>query len=142
MAAYTYNALGWRVTETQGGTTDTLYFSSQWQVIEERGGSTVTDQEVWGITYVNNLILRDDNSTSGNLGISGSGWGRRTFVQEDADYNTTALVSESGTVEQRYTYLEYGVVTVLTASWGVTTDGYAFLNLYQGGRLGTFDRFV
>ena len=51
VASYTYDALGRRITETYGSTTNNLYYSPQWQVIEERQNGTaasdVTDQYVW-----------------------------------------------------------------------------------------------
>ena len=40
----------------------------------------------------------------------------RLYAQQDANYDTTALVNTSGTVVERYTYSPYGVVTVLDAS--------------------------
>ena len=53
-----------------------LYYSSQWQVLEERVDSS-TDAErqfIWGLRYIDDLILRDrDAESGGNLGITGSG---------------------------------------------------------------------
>ena len=60
---------------------------------------TVTSQNVFNIDYVNDLLLRDDNSTSGSLGITGSGLGQRLFVQHDANFNDTALTNASGVVQ-------------------------------------------
>src|SRR6202042_1771478 len=97
--------------------TTTFYLSSQDQVIEERHSSTVVAQNVWGVDYVNDLLLRDDNSTSGSLGKSGSGLGERLYAQHDANFNVTSLVSTTGTVLQRVVYTPYGQKTVLDVSW-------------------------
>ena len=52
VAAYSYDALARRLTETYGATTNHLYYSSDWQVIEERQNATavsnLTYQYVWG----------------------------------------------------------------------------------------------
>lgn len=88
-----------------------------------------------GLDYVDDLILRDDNSTSGNLGISSSGLGRRVFVQSDANWNTTSLLDSGGTVQARFVYDPYGNVHVLDSSGSPTTDSYNWTYLHQGGRL-------
>ncbi len=131
LASYAYDADGNRMTETSGATVTVSYFSSQGQVVEERQSSTVINQNVWGILYGNDLVERDDNSTSGSLGISGSGLGRRIYLQQDADWNDTTLVSATGSVLQRATYSSFGIQTVLTAGWGSTTDAYDIGYGYQ-----------
>ena len=137
IAGYTYNAAGERVTETHGLTTTDIYFSGSWQEIEDRIGSTVTAQYVWGLTGINDLLLRDDNSVSGNLGITGSGLGERLYAQKDPDWNVTSLSNSSGDILERFTYSPDGSVTVLTASGTATTDAYSWVYLYQGGKLDT-----
>ncbi|QOV92115.1 RHS repeat-associated core domain-containing protein [Humisphaera borealis] len=132
-----------------------LYYSTAWQVVEER--NTITDttlansenpeivvtlantsQNVWGINYIDDLVLRDkdaDNSSgTGSLGKSGSGLEQRLYAQQDANHNVTALVNTSGTVQQRFVYDPYGVATVLDASWSGTTDGYNWHYRHQGTR--------
>jgi RHS repeat-associated protein len=134
IASYSYDPQNRRITEASGGTTTDIYFTNQWQDIEERQGGTVTRQNVWGLGYVNQLVERDDNSTSGNLGITGSGLGERLYAQQDANWNVTALVDASGNVEERMVYSPYGAVTFLTPSWTPTSDAYAQNVLFQGGR--------
>ena len=135
IAAYVYDACGRRVKETHSSTTSDVYFTTKWQVIEERQGSTVTNQYVWSQSYIDALILRDDNSTSGSLGISGSGLGRQLYPQYDANWNTTALVDTSGTVQERFVYDPYGNVQALNSAGSSTTDSYNWMYLHQGGRL-------
>ena len=134
VAGYSYDPTGRRVTEAGAGTTTDIYFTDQWQDIEERQGGTVTHQNVWGLGYVNQLIERDDNSTAGNLGITGSGLGERLYVQQDANWNVTSLVNTSGNVVERMVYSPYGIVTFLTPSWATTADAYSQSVLFQGGR--------
>jgi YD repeat-containing protein len=89
LASYGYNVLSERITETQGGTTTDLYYSSSWQVVEERVGGVTQTKYVWSPVYVDALILRDQS-------------GQRLYVQQDANWNVTALVDASGNVLERY----------------------------------------
>jgi RHS repeat-associated protein len=62
--------------------------------------------------------------------------GNRLYAEQDANFNTTALVNTSGQVVERYVYSPYGAVTVLDAS-GTALAGSAFgwKYAFQGGRL-------
>jgi RHS repeat-associated protein len=151
-ASYAYDALGRRITATEpdyytGGTqiskTHQEYYSTDWQVLEDRQTYTppgmctqVTDvdQYVWGQGYVDDLVLRDRTV---------SGTTTRTYVQQDANHNVTALISTSGTVLERFVYDPYGKATALNASWAVitgwtpATDSNAWRYYFQGGRYET-----
>ena len=61
------------------------------------------------------LVLRDSNSGGGNLGITGSGLGLRLYALQDANWNVVALVSTSGTVQERFWYTAFGTATALGA---------------------------
>ena len=136
VAAYGYDALGRRISETYSGTSTTnyLYYSPQWQVIEERqngtANSNVSQQYVWGAAYIDEMVLRD-TYTSGVASL-------RLYVQQNANWDVTALVNTSGQVVERYLYDPYGDVTILNASW-VPVSGnqsaYGWRYLHQGGRL-------
>jgi RHS repeat-associated protein len=64
-------------------------------------------------------------------------------VQQDANWNTTALTDASGAVQQRFTYDPYGKATARDAStWASTTDAYTFTELHQGGRQDTVTGLV
>jgi RHS repeat-associated protein len=78
------------------------------------------------------VLLRDDNSTSGSLGISGSGLGRRLFSEHDANFDATALTNTSGVVQERFIDSPYGTVTVLSPTWTSTTDSFGWGYLFQG----------
>ena len=139
---YSYDPFGRRITETPSGvTTKDLYLDTSGRVLEERQGSTVTDQNVWGLGYTNDLVLRDDNSTSGNYGKTGLG--RRLFAQQDTVFNVTSLIAPGGSVQERYQYDPYGTVTVLNANFTVRGTGlpsastFSWQYLFQDGRLDT-----
>ena len=105
-------------------------------MLEERQSSTVVNQYVWSIAYVNTPVLRDDNSTGGSYGKTSSGLGRRIYVQTDANDNVTALTNTSGVVQQRFDYTPYGIMTVIdgTTNWSTTTDSYSWAYTFQGER--------
>jgi RHS repeat-associated protein len=110
-------------------TTD-FYYSSSWQVLEERVGGQTTVQYVWSPVYVDALILRDrDTDADGTLD-------ERLWVVQDANFNVTAVVDDSGEVVERYIYDPFGQATVLDAEWNVRSGGsaYDWLYLHQGGR--------
>jgi RHS repeat-associated protein len=129
LAAYGYNGLGERVTETHGTTTTDLYYSSSWQVLEERVSGVIQARNVWSPVYVDALVLRDQSSLhNGTLD-------QRLYVQQDADWNVTALVDASGNVVERYVYDPYGAVTVWTPSWMARgTSLYGWTYFFQGKR--------
>ncbi len=132
-ASYVYDALGRRIKEISGSETRDLYYSTEWQVIEERITNSsqtlaLQVQNVWSPVYVDAMIERDrDTGTDGVLD-------ERLYVQTDANFNVTALVSISGAVVQRFVYDPYGKVTVLSSAWAAQADGYKWQYLHQGGR--------
>jgi hypothetical protein len=103
LAGYAYDALGRRVAEAHGGTTRDLYYSSDWQVLEERVGSNVQAQDVWSPVYVDALVLRDQSSNP-----RGGTLDQTLYVQQDANWDVTALVSAAGAPLERYQYDPYG----------------------------------
>jgi RHS repeat-associated protein len=121
VVAYSYDGLQRRVTENPGSSRD-IYFSSACQPLEEDLSGTMQDQYLWSPVYVGALIERDRPT-------------ERLYVQQDANWNVTALVDTSGTIQERYTYDPYGQATILTASWSIrSSSSYAWVYLFQGGR--------
>jgi uncharacterized protein RhaS with RHS repeats len=91
---------------TASGTTTHRYYSDQDQLIEEEVGGAATARYVWSPVYVKALVLRDfATGAPGTLN-------QRLWVQQDANWNVTALVNGSGVVVERYIYTPYGVTTV------------------------------
>ncbi len=133
LKTYVYDALGRRVAETAGGATTDFYYSSNWQVLEERDAARTNDTKaryVWSPVYVDAMVLRDrDTADDGTLE-------ERLWVQQDANFNVTALVDDNGDVVERYVYDPYGVASVLDETWSVIgSSAYGWLHLHQGGRL-------
>jgi RHS repeat-associated protein len=137
---FSYDADGRRPAVTVCGTTITdSYYSLDWQVLEEDsrptcGSAQVQNQYVWSLSYIDDLVLRDDNSTSGSLGKTGSGLGRRIYAEQDANHNVTSITDSGGTVLERFVYDAYGTFTVLTSGWVTTTDSKGWVYYFQGGR--------
>src|SRR5262249_46291336 len=128
LVTYQYDGLGRRVVENSGTTRD-LYYSTAWQVLEERVGGVTKAQYVWSPVYVDALVLRDrDNTGGGTLN-------ERLWVQQDANWNVTALVNGSGNIVERYVYDPYGKPVMLSAVWGTLSGStYGWVYLHQGGR--------
>jgi hypothetical protein len=104
MDPYSYDGLDRRAVRTKysgGVATETrhYYYSAAWQDIEERVGSSTNAerQAVWGLRYVDNLVLRDRDTTgSGTLN-------ERLYGLQDPNWNITSVASTSGAVQERFT---------------------------------------
>ena len=110
-----------------------LYYSEpgKWQVVEERvdASSDPDRQFVWGLRYIDDLVLRDrDTTANGTLD-------ERLYALQDANWNVTALVDTGGTVLERYAYSAYGGPTILSAAWAVRgSSDYGWETLFAGYR--------
>jgi RHS repeat-associated protein len=79
--------------------------------------------------YVDALILRD-RDTDGNGSLD-----ERLWVQQDANWNVTAVVDGTGVVQERYAYDPFGQATMLTPSYGSRSgSSYGWVYLHQGLR--------
>ena len=125
---YGRDALHRHVTDTVGSTVTDRFFSGDWQVLETKTGSNTVTRNVWSPVYVDGLVLRD-RDTDGNGSLD-----ERLYALQDANWNTTGLVSAGGTVQERYTYTPFGQVTFRDGS-GSTLSGSAkdWVFLHQGG---------
>jgi RHS repeat-associated protein len=128
IASYKIDALGRRIQETVSGTTTDFYFSAAWQVVEEQVSGTTKVQYVWSPVYIDALVLRDRDAD----GNAGNGLEERFYVQQDANFNVTAIINTSGSVVERYVYDPYGTPTFLSSGWTGPADGYAWRYLHQG----------
>lgn len=142
---FTYDALGRRIREgpivlrgstTMDETTIELYYSKAWQVIHERkeveggggssgtigeeeslgpdGGTSIFEQQtdyVWSLAYVDALVLRDRDINLDTV------MDQRVYVQQDANFNVTAIIEADGDVVERFIYDSYGAFTVLDFNW-------------------------
>jgi RHS repeat-associated protein len=134
LASYAVDALDRRISEDTG-TSRALYYSANWQVVEERESGVAVVQNVWSPVYIDALTLRDRDSDAN----SGNGLEERLYVQQDANFNVTALVDAAGSVVERFVYDPYGLPTVLTPAWGSRSgSSYAWVYMHQGGRFEQF----
>jgi RHS repeat-associated protein len=147
IAEYQYDGQGRRVAkivQVDGETvtydrTDYEYNDS-WQCLEERtetfqdltgeGGAretpaeTVAVQYSWDIRYIDAPVLRwRYGETTETM-----------YYCQDANFNTTALVSAAGSVVERYIYDPYGEVDCLDQNWasGQSTSRVSNAVLYTG----------
>ena len=121
---YAYDALGRRISEDYGGgDRRELVYGDGWQVLEELNSGGATQRAyVWGLGYIDALILRDEGT-------------QRLYAQQDANWNVTSLADTSGTVVERFIFTPYGRFEIKTASWGArASSSYNWRYLHQGGR--------
>ncbi len=126
---YTVDALGRRVTESISSNLRELYYSADWQVLEEGRAYFPQAQYVWSPVYVDALVLRDRDAHGSRTPKE------RLWVQQDANWNVTALVDNTGNVAERYIFDPYGAPTVLAPDWTTRVSSlFAWNYLHQGGR--------
>jgi RHS repeat-associated protein len=127
LETFSYDGLNRRVTNTASGTTTDLYYSDQWQVLEEKVGSSTTNRYVWSPVYVDTMVLRDrDTDANGTLD-------ERLWVQQDANWNVTALVDGSGAVVEGYAYDPFGSVRIYSPTYSLrSSSSYSMTYAFQG----------
>jgi len=103
------------------------YYTRSWQVIEERQADNVITankenvattarcQYVWGVRYVDDIVLRDRDTDS-----DGECDDERLFYLTDANFNVTAVTGTGANVVDRYDYDPYGKVTIYNSDWSAT----------------------
>jgi RHS repeat-associated protein len=130
IAKFQYDALGRRIVKTLDANGDTspneirhFYYNEQWQVLEERlevSGTIDPDpinQYVWNPEYVDSLAMRRYDADT-NPGTTNSDY----YYLQDANYNVTAIVNDTGAVVERYAYTPYGKPTILNGANGTDLD--------------------
>ncbi|MDB5293544.1 MAG: repeat-associated core domain protein [Phycisphaerales bacterium] len=126
IAAYQYDGRHRRISKMTPSETRHFYYTNRWQDIEHRvnGLTSMDQQHVWGVRYIDELVCRDRT-------VSGSD--ERIYACQDANFNVTALVDSSGIVKQRFVYEAYGVADVLDSTWVLASDAYVWMPRFQGG---------
>ena len=114
---FEYDALGRRVSRTEGSTA-VVYFQADQQTIADypRGGSasTATYRYVFA-SYIDEPVVRKTTGTSGTV----------LYYHRNQQYSVYALTDSSGAVSERYAYTAYGQPTFLNASATVQTSSAA-----------------
>ena len=122
-----YDGLNRRIVRTSGGASRHFYYNQQWQVLEERVGSSTTadKQFVYHPHYVDAIAMR--------LNANGD----EHYYLQDANFNVTAVVDNTGTVKERYAYTPYGEVTILDLNFSAVPNNVSTISnehLYTGRR--------
>jgi hypothetical protein len=92
------------------------YYTARWQIVEERLGTTpdsatANRRYVWGLRYIDDLILRDRDTTGGGT------LNERLYGIQDPNWNMIALANTTGDIQERYAYSAYGMPSVLTPAF-------------------------
>ena len=127
-----------RKSYTGGSLTETRhhYYSAAWQVLEERlGTATTADRHfIWGLRYIDDLILRDRDTTTPADGTLDE----RLYALQDANWNVTALCNSSGDIQERVCYHAYGTPQFRTPAYANrTSSNYGWETLFAGYRWDT-----
>jgi RHS repeat-associated protein len=137
LAEYDYDGRDHRVLKQaysngQLGEARHSYYTDQWQVVEDRlaAAETVDRHFVWGLRYVDDLVLRDRApQDSGTLD-------ERIYVLQDPNWNVTTIVASDGSAMERYSYSAYGRLVVLTGGLAPRASSlYAWESLFTARRL-------
>ena len=85
-------------------------------------------QYVWGLRYIDDLVLRDRDTTGGGM------LDERLYALQDANWNVVALADNSGGIVERSTYTAYGQPTFCNGSFAnaSTTSSVGSTVLYTG----------
>ena len=115
------------ITNATSGTTTNSCASASGQVLEKQAVSSVyyTQRYVWSPTYINSMIDRDVDTSGTGLTATGSSF-TRLWALQDANFNAVAIVAmsdDTATVVERYAYLPFGNVTVMSGSYVVESSG-------------------
>jgi RHS repeat-associated protein len=135
IAQFAYDGLTRRVSAVDSTEARHFYYSAAWQILEERLGNSPNAaapdrQFVWGLRYIDELILRDRTTAAGTLN-------ERMYALQDANWNVTAICDISGTIQEHYAYSAYGVVQFLDADFNpIAASDYSWETLYCGYRYG------
>ncbi|OAI41010.1 hypothetical protein AYO40_00590 [Planctomycetaceae bacterium SCGC AG-212-D15] len=131
---YQYDGLRRRVvkkTFSGGTTTRDFFYSAGWQDLEERvnGSSNPQRQFVWGEQYIDELVLRDRDSTGSGV------LNERLFGMHDPNWNLVGVCDQYGSVQERYGYDAYGISSVLNPALLVLSASAFDQEIrYAGGR--------
>jgi RHS repeat-associated protein len=100
-----------------------FYYTNSWQDVEQRVGAATTmdQQHVWGIRYIDELVCRDDATPE------------RLYPTYDATFDATSVCDIGGAPQEHYYYDPYANRTVLDATWGpASVSAFGFSTAYKG----------
>lgn len=125
ISEYQYDAEGRRIAKkifASGVLDEThhIYLTPDWQTVEERidSSSNAKRQFVWGMQYIDDLVLRDRDTTSNGA------LDERLYGLHDANWNIVAIANNTGTIQQRFAYQPFGESVVLSEAFATASDNY------------------
>lgn len=120
VAEYQYDPRNFRIVKKtyESGELDEIrrfYYNRSWQCLEERVDSATTPecQFVWGVRYIDDLILCDRDTSQprdGNLN-------ERLYALQDANWSLQSLANVSGGIQHRLRYDAYGRSNWFTSAY-------------------------
>ena len=137
VAEFEYDGLGRRTIKKvykEGSLSETrhFYYSTSSQVLEERVDSDTdpTQQFLWGIRFVDDLVLRDKDTT-GNGTLN-----ERLYSLSDPRFSILAITDNTGAVKERYAYAGFGRSDVFGPDFrSRSSSSYNWEYRYTGRRL-------
>ncbi len=130
IATYTYDCQNRRMRKvvTNSGSLDggTDFYYSGWRVCEEHdfdgANESLKYQYVWGATYHDELVVRDDRQSGGSIAeLNNSAGSGRQFQHHNTLFSIFAVTDESGAVLEHYQYDPYGKRTIFDPSFNQLT---------------------
>jgi len=120
IARYDYNGLNQRVRKTIGSVATTSFFNRAWQELETATPGHTTTVYIWGLRYIDDLVLRDRGH-------------ERLYSLADPNWNVVATTNNAGAVQERMRYDAFGRVTWLTPTFGARNNSdFAWNRLFTG----------
>ena len=135
VAEYAYDGFARRATKQVSGIIRHFYHSAAWQVLEERIGTATNGERqfVWGVRYIDDLVLRDRDTSSPADGSLDE----RLYSLQDSLGTATALADNAGAVQERNVCLAYGVLAAMDSQFVLRPSGstFAWETGFAGARL-------
>ena len=144
IATYAYDARNFRITATASEGVRHFYYTSNWQCIEERLSASPipnpqspipVSQTVWGLRYIDDLVLRDRDAANWDSSSTNYGMEERLYFLQDPNWNVTAVAYSTGVVAERVSYTAYGEPSFFSVYWSAHAGSqYVNTDLYTGRR--------
>ena len=140
-ASYSYDCQNRRMqkqtSNPQPSTTN--YYYSGWRVCEEYDfdgtNETLKYQYVWGATYHDELITRDDRTTASTILQLNDNTGLdRQFQHHNTLFSIFAVTDEAGNVLECYQYDPYGNITIFSATFDLRPSTQIFQEFTNTGQ--------
>jgi len=127
IATYSYDGKARRIRKAINGGDTFDYYNDGYQLLEVRknADSDPPEHYVWHISYIDAALIwfRDANA-DGTVDHT-------MYPTRDADFNVTALIDTSGTVQERYFHDPYDRRTILDGRWGTRGSPSIVIGLHR-----------